>query len=274
MISGACFSVCNQPMELNLRRFDPSTIPDNSVCLFIGRRGSGKSTALKDILYYKRNIPSGIVFSATEEANNFFSACIPKSFIYTKFEPDKLEKLIKRQKALYKEGKKTPTFVILDDLMYDNKAIKNCEAIRELFMNGRHYGILTMVTMQYALDITPALRGNTDFVFCAREPIHKTREKLFEHFFGMFRDKNQFEQVFEQCTGNYEQLVCNNKAVSNDIEDCVFWWKARERQPFRVGSKAFWTYHLINYDPDAAPEDDAALSVVKRGVRTLVKKVA
>lgn len=258
-----------------MKRFDPSSIPDNSVCLFIGRRGSGKSTALKDILFHKRDIPSGIVFSATEEANNFFSACIPKSFIYNKFDPSKIEKLVTRQKALFKEGKKTPAFVILDDLMYDAKNIKNCEIIRELFMNGRHFGILVLITMQYALDITPALRLNTDFVFSFRDPIHKNRERLYDHFFGMFPTKQQFDQVFEQCTNNFEVLVCNNKAISNDVESCVFWWKAKERPPFRVGSRAFWAYHLVNYDPDA-PDDDGGggdMAILKRGVRTVVKKV-
>jgi predicted ATPase len=42
---------------------------DDKVCVFIGKRGTGKSTLVTDILWNKRNIPAGIAMSGTEEGN-------------------------------------------------------------------------------------------------------------------------------------------------------------------------------------------------------------
>ena len=63
------------------------------------------------------------------------------------------------------------------------------------------------------------------------------------------------------CTENYECLVLDNTSKSNRIEDCVFWYKAKMRKNFRVGSPALWAAHNKNYtrangnaknDPNAA----------------------
>ena len=45
-------------------------------------------------------------------------------------------------------------FLILDDCLYDN-GWKNDKQIREIFMNGRHWGIMFVLIMQYALGIPP-----------------------------------------------------------------------------------------------------------------------
>ena len=45
-------------------------------------------------------------------------------------------------------------FLILDDCLYDQSWVKDVN-IRSLFMNGRHYKILFILTMQFALGIPP-----------------------------------------------------------------------------------------------------------------------
>ena len=42
--------------------------------------------------------------------------------------------------------------------------------MRLLFMNGRHWKIILIITMQYPLGIPPNLRTNIDYVFILREP--------------------------------------------------------------------------------------------------------
>lgn len=71
--------------------------PDYTVVLF-GRRGTGKSFLLRNILYAMRHIFAfGIVFSRTEVANGFFSDFIPESFIYDDVYPEAIERLMKMQ---------------------------------------------------------------------------------------------------------------------------------------------------------------------------------
>lgn len=266
-------------MEITLKRFDPRSIPDNAICLFIGRRGSGKSTALKDVLYYKRHIPYGNVFSPTESSNQFFSSCIPSTFIYPDYDAGALDKMIKRQKKINRgktENQRTPCFLVADDCMYDAKTIKRDVNVRQVFMNGRHLPILLLMTMQYAMDIDPGLRLNADYIFVFRDPIKKNRERLYDNFFGIFPTFDSFEKVFEACTNNFECLVLDNRSVTNNIEDCVFWYKAKERGNFRVGSNAFWQYHMIHFDPTAEErqeEIEAAEKNTKKGTKIIVKRV-
>ena len=63
-------------MNLQLRKFKPESITDDRVCVFIGKRNTGKSTLVKDIMYHKKHLPAGIVLSGTEEGNHFYSEVI------------------------------------------------------------------------------------------------------------------------------------------------------------------------------------------------------
>ena len=114
-------------------------------------------------------------------------------------------------------------------------------------MNGRHYHILFILTMQYALGIPPNLRTNIDFVFILRENYVSNRKRLYEHYAGMFPTFEMFCQVMDQCTENYECLVINNNAKSNQLCDQVFWYKASPHEDFKIGAKAFWDYSAKHY---------------------------
>ena len=114
-------------------------------------------------------------------------------------------------------------------------------------MNGRHYHILFILTMQYALGIPPNLRTNIDYVFILRENYVSNRKRLYEHYAGMFPTFEIFCQVMDQCTENYECVVINNNAKSNQLVDQVFWYKANPHEDFKIGAKAFWDYSDKNY---------------------------
>ena len=79
-------------MNLQLRKFKPETITDDRVCVFIGKRNTGKSTLVKDIMYHKKHLPAGIVLSGTEEGNHFYSEFIPDLFIYGDYDRDAIER--------------------------------------------------------------------------------------------------------------------------------------------------------------------------------------
>ena len=45
-------------MNLQLRKFKPEGMADDKVCVFIGKRNTGKSTLVTDILYHKKAFTS------------------------------------------------------------------------------------------------------------------------------------------------------------------------------------------------------------------------
>ena len=159
-------------------------------------------------------------------------------------------------------------FVILDDCLYDNSWVKDPN-IRSMFMNGRHYKLLFIITMQYALGIPPNLRTNIDYVFILRENYVSNRKRLYENYAGMFPSFETFCQVMDQCTENYECLVIHNNAKSNKLEDQVFWYKAEPHQEFQIGASEFWAANN-NYDEDS--EDEDFVLAKKKGPQINVKK--
>ncbi len=238
-------------MSLEIKKFNPKNIGDERVCVFIGKRATGKTTLVTDILYHKRHIPAGIVMSGTEEGNSYYQQYVPDLFVYNEYKAETAEKLINRQKKVVRNKNTNPNiFLLIDDCMYDKKMIRD-KNVRLVFMNGRHWKIFFLLTMQYCMDLSPDLRANVDYVFVLRENIIQNREKIYKNFFGIFPNFDMFNQVLNNCTENYECLVLDNTAKSNKIEDVVFWYKATVRPPgsFKIGSSDYWNCHRKNYDP-------------------------
>ena len=241
-----------QEVHLNLKKFNMDWVQDDSVCVFIGRRRTGKSVLVQDLLYHKRDIPYGVCISATEAASPFFQNFIPKTYIYSEFEEGRVQRIIDRQIDIKKRMNRDPGFkpdnrlcLIMDDCLYDNDWSRT-KVIRSLFMNGRHYRILYCLTMQYAMGIPPSLRGNIDFSFIMREPQHSNREKLFKQYAAAFPDFGMFCQVMNQLD-KFECLVINNNSDSSKLEDQVFWYKADLHESFKFGCENYWNYHYDNY---------------------------
>ena len=243
-------------------------ITSDKVVVLIGKRNTGKSYLVKDILYHHQNIPVGQAISGTEAANEFYGSIIPKVFIHEEYTAQIIQNIIKRQKLMVEKLKQNPNmdprvFLILDDCLYDNSWTKNTD-IRSIFMNGRHYKILFLLTMQYALGIPPNLRTNIDYVFILRENYVSNRKRLYEHYAGMFPTFDMFCQVMDQCTENYECLVIDNNAKSNHLVDQVFWYKAPERPNFKCGAKEFWEYSDKNFQKNSNSDDVTSTRVKNR----------
>ena len=244
-------------MTLELKKFDMRNIRFKSnessgpVIVLIGRRDTGKSYLVRDLLFYQQDIPIGTVISGTEAGNGFYSEHIPKIFIHNEYNSEIISNILKRQKTCLNQikvenqngGNRSTidprTFVILDDCLYDAGWAKD-KLMRLLFMNGRHWKIMLVITMQYPLGIPPNLRTNIDYTFILREPYISNRKRIYENYAGMFPTFEAFCQVMDQCTENNECLVICNNAKSNKLTDQIFWYKAEPHNKFKLGSKEFW----------------------------------
>ena len=272
-------------MNLELKKFDIRSIKPDKVCVFIGKRETGKSFLVKDLLYHHRNLPIGTVISGTESANTFYGNLVPSLFIHDEYSPEIIAKILRRQKLIVQEMRKEESrfgksnidpsaFLILDDCLYDQSWVRDSN-IRTIFMNGRHFKIMFIITMQYALGIPPNLRTNIDYVFILRENYITNRKRLYEHYAGMFPTFDIFCQVMDQCTENYECLVVHNNAKSNKLEDQVFWYKAEPHDDFKIGASEFWEAHNNNYNEGYGndEQDDEFIMQRKKSSPTInVKK--
>jgi hypothetical protein len=267
-------------MTLELKKFDMKSIsfkPNENkgpVVVLIGKRDTGKSFLVRDLLFYQQAIPIGTVISGTEEGNGFYGSMVPKLFVHNEYNTAIIVNILKRQRTVLKQIKKEMetykrttidprAFVILDDCLYDATWTRD-KMMRLLFMNGRHWKIMLVITMQYPLGIPPTLRTNIDYVFILRENYIANRKRIYENYAGMFPTFESFCQVMDQCTENYECLVINNNSKSNKLHDQVFWYKADSHGDFRLGSKEFWELSKGIKDEDEEEQYDPN-SVKKRG---------
>ena len=273
-------------MNLELKKFDMKKIvfdPNTAsgpVIVLIGRRDTGKSYLVRDLLFYHQDIPIGTVISGTEAGNGFYGGMVPKLFIHDEYNTAILENIMKRQKMVIKQIKKekeaygrtnidSRAFVILDDCLYDNSWARE-KLMRMMFMNGRHWKLMLVITMQYPLGVPPNLRTNIDFTFILREPYIANRKRIFENYAGMFPTFESFCQVMDQCTENYECLVVSNNVKSNKLEDQIFWYKASSHGSFKLGAKEFWDISKdMTSDDDEDPFDSTQ---GRKGPRINVKK--
>jgi hypothetical protein len=276
-----------QEMRVNIKKFDMRRTmyrpEDNKAptIVLLGKRDTGKSFLVRDLLYYHQHIPVCTVISATEEGNGFYGKMIPRMMIHNEFNPSILESVLKQQRSIVTQMVKDVEMygrtnidpracLLMDDCLYDDSWAKD-RLMRLIFMNGRHWKLMLIITMQYPLGIPPILRTNIDYVFILRENITNNRRRIYENYAGMFHTFEAFCEVMNQCTENFECLVIANNAKSNKLFDQVFWYKASPHDDFRIGSQELWD-RSRELDEEESNYNPAMLARRSKGPRLQVHK--
>lgn len=246
-------------IEISKFKLGPATFPSFGIAFMIGKRGSGKSVALKCITneLNERRMDNGarlfstaVVMSSTEEASPFYKGIVPDCYIYNTYRQDIIEQSINIQikqckqaiKMYGEEGKnRVPgLLIILDDVLYDR--ITHSPALRKLFYNGRHYRICVLVCLQYAVDFNINMRTQCDLVICFNDKNYITRKRLYENYFAVLPTFETFSQIMDQVCQDYTALVVNLSSRESSLSRFMFYWKASNNVPnFRFGAPEIWS---------------------------------
>lgn len=214
-----------------------------SKLVFIGKPGTGKSTLIKYMLYSKSDvIPFGVVMNGTESSTNYYSQIFPPLFVYDKYHENIVENFVERQKKA-KDTMSNPWGLLLLDDCTDSKGVFKSEIQNGIFKNGRHWKLLYILSLQYSVDLPPALRTCVDGAFIFRETNEKNLKNLYENYAGVFPNFKLFKTYMEKITGNYTALYVDsqNQAVKEWYE-CVYYVKSPEIPNFKFGCKEFRAY--------------------------------
>lgn len=276
-------AMVGQSKEVVLDTLDPRRIGTNRVMVFIGKRGAGKTFLMEDICYfYARTIPVAVIWSETEEGNETWGRHFPDYFIHTSYDAQRLQLIYNRQFRMARRRRReadagvpeakrtrvTPILLILEDQSF-RKSIFHCPVLAKVIMNGRHYGITMMITTQYSRSITREMRSQFDYVFCCIEKFFQLRKSLHEDYFGVFEKFETFNQVMMQCTRDFGCLVLDNVSRSCDVRDSVFFYKAKDRGPYKFGSRAYWLFHFMHYKQNYDDDDDEDVDYANLGMTTV-----
>ena len=175
---------------------------------------------------------------------------------------------MKRQTPVLDKIKKDPeyadvdpsAFLLMDDLMADTSWQK-APVMREIFFNGRHYKLLTVLSLQYTMGLNVSFRNQMDWVFLFKESIWANKKRLYDNFAGMFHTQQIFNKVLDDLTDNYGCLVIHNGCNSNKLSDQIFWYRAEDRSSgdWRTCLDCFWDMDK-NKDEDEEGEDGGDFS--------------
>ncbi len=234
-----------QQEDITIPRLDLRNIKDDSTIAIIAPRRSGKSVLVKDILYNKRtNFAYGLVVSSTENVNRFYGEFIPDIFIHTEYDPVRIAGFIQKQTVrVMKEGKHdgNKAFLILDDVLHDQKVWKNDSSLKNIFFNGRHINLCFIILIQDTMGLTPAFRNNLDATIIFYNEKLNEHKKIFEHYSSQLDTFQSFQKVYSTVCKDHRALIFMREGIYN--------YKAKIIEyPFRVGSPSFWHYHDSKYD--------------------------
>jgi hypothetical protein len=237
-------------------------IQPGDLVVMIGKRKSGKSTVLADLLYSLRyrkghtEHPEVTLFQPTYKTNRMFHSVVPSTFAHTTFDEKVVRKIMKRQEERVEKametGKEVPYHILIFDDCGGLRGFTKSPVMEELASNGRHYKMTIFITVQYPLQVPPEIRGNCDWVFALKDINPKNRKLLTEHYFGQL--EKDFDRVFNTVTENRGCLVLNATGQSTNPEKNHFVFRAKVREyehepqnrnnpKWRLGSPKYWKYH-------------------------------
>lgn len=179
-----------------------------STVTLYGKRKTGKSVWMKWFLqYYKQYFPWAWVFTETEQ-NDHYRTFIPEKFIIEQFNPDVLERIMKRQKTGIKLKKKDPenaddprAIVIWDD--YSGKDIRFNTQLARYYYTGRHFWTLNLFGAQFLHLTPPSIRSNTDLAILFNSDYGDSVEEYWKDFAGKM-DKKQFYWMYQKYCGEVD----------------------------------------------------------------------
>jgi ABC-type ATPase involved in cell division len=111
-------------MTLRVKKFDPSTITAGKIIFLLGRRESGKSHLMKELLYYMSKPDLVVAMSPTRDSLDTFATFLPKTCIFDRFSQQVVDTIVVAQRELVKQNKKRTVLLILDDCIYQKGVLK------------------------------------------------------------------------------------------------------------------------------------------------------
>jgi len=244
----------NKQNTLNIREFPIHKMKPGATIVIIGKRASGKSVLIKDIIQiHKHNFPIAKILCGSEENNHFYSQTFHDLYIHNEYDEKALQDLEKHQKmVINKYGVDSPesrALLIIDDCNDDPKML-NRPMMQKYFKNGRHLSTAMMLALQYGMDIKPNIRSNIDYIFIFREPNENNRKNLFKNYAGIVGSYPDFCDLMDIICQDYTALVIDNRVQSNNLEDCVFYYKAKIHEKVEFGCLEYKQWAEARYNKD------------------------
>ena len=197
---------------------------DSRVVLLVGKRGTGKTSAVKYLILKNtvdRKIFSfGLVFSGSA-FNNINFDYLPEEAVIEGYDEDILRNYVNALKQRVNDGKKFKAFLVFDDLMGIIR--RQDPFIINLFIISRQINLSIFICVQHlkgSSSNTSLREITTDGIFF-KSLRFDTQKAIWEEFSTQFEKFVQFKNHFLKVTKEkYNALYYN--ADADEVED-NFW---------------------------------------------------
>ena len=231
--------------HVDFRQFDMSSIPARSNSLVYGKRNSGKTTLLCNLISVVHvDYPLGCAISPSASVRLELAKHMPSSLIWPEFDLAKLTSVVSKftestmpdwmeninnQRAHEVKADLLNWLLLMDDVGYDEKRFQHM-TFRNMYMNGRQIGLGTILNLQKLKSLPPGLRGQLDFAFFFRDLSFKNQENIHREFFS-FLPFPTFRELYLKCTEGYNCIVLDiNRAQRmkdlghspKSLTECIF----------------------------------------------------
>jgi hypothetical protein len=213
------------------------------------------TSLMENFAYYlKHRYPVARVLIGTEDGYKRMCKIFHPLFVSNYWSEEEEKRHIQRQRTCEMENGRAYqgnyAVNIIDDVSDDPKIYKT-QLMRGIFKLGsQHWAQLCMIGAQYAIDFPPDVRKAVSYVAIGREPEEGERKKLYENFGGLAGSYNKFCDLMDQITGDYTFLIFKKRSQSNNLEDCVSWFRTKKMGDWKFGCKEYRKWGNDRYDPN------------------------
>lgn len=245
--------------NVTINEFRLEDMPMSCTMILIGAPGSGKTTFIENLAYYKKHLyPVAKVFIQTEDG--YKKMCKIFHPLYVSNNWDELEEtkhVTRQRKCIMKNGKGyTGNYAIniIDDCSDDPKIYKT-RLMRGLFKLGsQHWEQLLLVGTQYIIDMPTDIRATVSYVGIGRTPDDSERQKIYKNLGGITGSYDRFCDLMDALTGDYTFLILKKRSQSNELEECVFYYKVHPISDWKFGCKEYKDWAKARYNSSYVEE--------------------
>lgn len=229
---------------IDCKKFDPARCTNMHSLLIIGKRGTGKTVLVKDLMKTVDYTETFLIGDTDFHDQRFpstrseYNGLIPEENIYDDYTESVVDGIIVEQQKCLRIAKMSQDCkeglqkcVIFENCFFD-KFWMNHKGMKFLYLNGPCNKLNHIIVMQYPLKLNPVFIANTDYVFIFRDNLNNLNnlnnlKRMYDQFGQMFRTFDDFCQALEQITANpFTCMVLSLNPSSNHLSDQVFWYKA------------------------------------------------
>lgn len=226
--------------KLSIATMQLSTMVQNPHILIIGKRGSGKSRVIFNIIDHLKDKIDEIHFiSPQAKIDPPFD--IQPNLLYHSLKDFDVSKFFDTCCDYPKER-----LVVFDDCLSKEDLTKAAGPLCEILFNGRHYRITYIITIQFSYGLSPELRTNFDYVFLGRDNFATNQKRMYDHYGGMLGTFDTFRQIHNELTTDFGFMVINNKNPSNYLIQCINYFKGNDKFKQNIPHNKFVKLHFNN----------------------------